>query len=108
MYADKRKVHDHLVKVGKEHPEFSYAALITGGFLTFGVQTGFLGYDWKNHTATIVDGGGLQVNYTDITQVALGVARILERDISGYLKISSVACSQNDIVEVLERRQSEV
>lgn len=106
-YAEKKTVHDYLVKTATENPGFTYAALINGPFLSWGLGNGFLGYDLKDHKATVVDGGDLKVSYTEIPQVALGVARILERDVSGYLYISSVTASQNQIVDALERVSGE-
>ena len=38
-----------------------------------------------------------------IPQVALAVVRVLERDLSAYLKISPVTCDQNEIHEALEK-----
>ena len=106
-YADKKTVHDHLVKVAAENPGFSYCALITGPFFTWGIQVGFLGYDLAKKTATIMDGGDLKISYTDIPQIAVGVARALEKDASGYLHISSLTVSQNEILAALEKEIGE-
>lgn len=100
-------MHDYLVKTAAENPGFTYAALINGPFFSWGLMNGFLGYDLKNRIATILDGGDLKVSYTEIPQVALGVARILERDVSGYLYISSVTATQNQILAALERISGE-
>lgn len=102
-YAEKKKVHDYLVKTADENLGFSFAALINGPLFDWGLSNGFLGYDLNKHQATILDGGDIKVSYTAIPQVALGVAKILERDISGYLYISSLTVSQNEIVDALER-----
>lgn len=106
-YGDKKTIHDHLVKVAAENSGFTYCALITGPFFTWGIQTGFLGYDLTKKTATIMDGGDLKISYTDIPHVALGVARALEKDASGYLHISSFTVSQNEILTALEKEIGE-
>lgn len=95
------------MKVAAENPRFSYCALITGPFFTWGVQVGFLGYDLAKKIATIMDGGDLKISYTDIPHVALGVARALEKDASGYLHISSFTVSQNEILAALEKEIGE-
>ena len=97
-----KDVHDYLVKTASSLPGFTYCALMTGPLFDFGLQSGMLGFDLKEKKATILDGGLLQVSYTTLPQAALGVARALERDASGYLKISSVTCSQNQLLEALE------
>lgn len=62
-----------------------------------------MGYDLAKNTATIMDSGDLKVSYTDIPHAALAVARALERDMSGYLYISSLTVSQNEILAALEK-----
>ena len=106
-YGEKKAVHDHLVKVATENSGFTYCALITGPFFPWGVQVGFLGYDLAKKTATIMDGGDLKISYTDLAHVALGVARALEKDASGYLYISSLSVSQNEILAALEKEIGE-
>ena len=57
--------------------------------------------------AGIYDGGELRVSYSEISQVGLAVARALERSVTGYVRISSLTTTQNQIVEALERISGE-
>lgn len=102
-YRDKRTVHDRLLQAGMDNPNFKYTGIISGPFFSWGIASGFLGYDVKEKTAWLYDEGTLPVSYSEISQVGLAVARSLERGVTGYLSISSITTTQNEIVKTLER-----
>ena len=84
------------------HSWFRYTGIISGPFFSWGIASGFLGYDVKKKTAWLYDEGTLPVSYTEISQVGLAVARSLERGVTGYLHISSITTTQNEIMKTLE------
>lgn len=47
------------------------------------------------------------MTYSEISQVGLAVSRALEREVTGYLRISSITTTQNELLTALERTSGE-
>lgn len=71
-----------------------------------GLQTGFLGFDLKTHSATIYDEGDAPVNGTNLADVAQSIVSILSKPdetANKYLFIQNIKATQNQILAALEK-----
>ncbi|KAL8727693.1 MAG: hypothetical protein Q9166_005866 [cf. Caloplaca sp. 2 TL-2023] len=90
----------------KESSGLSWTAVINGAFFDWGLYTGFLGFDLKNHTATIFDAGNAPVNATNLADVGQSIVSILSKPdetANKFVFIQSVKTDQNQILAALEK-----
>ncbi|KAL3481021.1 hypothetical protein BJX99DRAFT_219539 [Aspergillus californicus] len=95
VFGDKVAVQQHLKKVSQESG-LSYSLLITGPFLDWGLQNGFL-LDLSGPVATLYDGGERKVSATTLKGVGKAVAGI----------INNLSATENRTVYVNEARVSQ-
>lgn len=75
-----------------------------------GLQTGFLGFDLKSHTAQIYDAGDAKINMTTLSVVGQSVASVLQHPAetaNRYVYVQSTVGTQNEILAALEKSTSE-
>lgn len=71
-----------------------------------GLQTGFLGFDLKAHTARIYDAGDAKVNMTLLSTVGQAVASVLQHPAetaNRYIYVQTAMGTQNDLLAALEK-----
>ena len=91
----------------KESHELSWTAVIVGAFFDWGLGNGALGINAPARTATIVDGGNVPYEATNIGQIGRAVAAILspahlDDTANQYVYINSFTVTQNEVIEALE------
>ncbi|KAI9751935.1 MAG: hypothetical protein M4579_005818 [Chaenotheca gracillima] len=105
--SKKLEVTDHIRKLSKEYPQFSYTNISTGPFFDWGLINGFLGADLSNHTFTLWDDGTRPFSVTLVSSIARAVVRILLHTPSSetsnrHLFISSFEITQSQLLQALE------
>lgn len=96
-------------KLRSHESTMGWTGIVTGLFLDWGLVTGFLGYDCKNHAATIWDDGNHEFNVTNITDIAEALVTLLtnekarEKAKNKTVWISSVRTNQNEILATVEK-----
>ncbi|KAI1208148.1 NmrA-like family protein [Annulohypoxylon truncatum] len=106
MMGGKARVNSELQ--AKEGTGLTWTAIHTGIFLDVGLMTGFLGYDLKEHTATIWDDGNATFSVSTKGNVAKAVTRVLrnpEITSNQHVFVSSLETSMNEILSGLEKGQ---
>ncbi|KAI1099215.1 NmrA-like family protein [Jackrogersella minutella] len=92
----------------KEANGLSWTALCVGMFLDMGLVTGFMGYDLKEHTATIWDDGNQRFSSSTRASIAKAVSGVLKhpKDTTNqYVFVSSFETSMNELLSALEKAQ---
>ena len=90
----------------KQSPTFTWTAVLTGPFFDWGLTTGFLGFDLKNHTAKIFDGGKGVFSTTALPTIGLAVARSLkavDETANKFVYVSSFETTQLEILASVEK-----
>ncbi|KAF2431557.1 NAD(P)-binding protein [Tothia fuscella] len=93
----------------KESKDFSWTALITGPFFDWGLKIGFLGFNFKDHTAEIWDSGSAPFSTTNLPTIGLSLVKILSTEsnlkatANKYIYVASHTVSQNDILKAVEK-----
>ncbi|MCJ1303939.1 hypothetical protein MMC08_006750 [Hypocenomyce scalaris] len=96
----------YLKEKARANPQFTWTSLITGPFFDRGLQTGFLGFNIADSTATIYDSGEQAGSVTNMSTIGMAIARILskpEETANQYLYIASHTTSQNAILAAFEK-----
>ena len=91
--------------VAHESSTFSWTAITTGVFFDWGLRSGFLHYNLKQHTALVLNDGKTQFSATTLSTVGEAVVRVLEREEASKNKtlfIHSFVTSQIDVVRALK------
>ena len=84
----------------------SWTSVITGPFFDWGLKVGFLGFNAKNKTATIVDSGNATFSTTNLGIVGDAVVKALENaeaTKNQYVYVSGFQTSQNEILAATEK-----
>ncbi|KAI2464646.1 NmrA-like family protein [Annulohypoxylon bovei var. microspora] len=108
MMGGKARVNGELEAKAKEGSGLTWTAISTGLFLDIGLMTGFLGYDLKEHAATIWDDGNTKFSASTKGNVAKAVCRVLrnpEVTANQHVFVSSLETSMNEILCALEKGQ---
>ncbi|KAI8922224.1 hypothetical protein DFJ77DRAFT_495485 [Powellomyces hirtus] len=103
--GSKATIVQYLRELAEKNPNFTWTAVTTGAFFDWGLQVGFLGFDLKKHTATILDGGNHTTSYTNLATIGKAVANILSQPAetaNRSIYISSFATTQNQLLAALE------
>ncbi|KAE8147076.1 putative isoflavone reductase [Aspergillus avenaceus] len=98
VYGNKVAVQEHLKRVSAES-DLSYTLVLTGAFLEFGLQTGFLVN--LAGPAELYDGGEGQVSISSlpgIGQAVVGVVRNLDKTRNETVYVSQVNASQKELL----------
>jgi hypothetical protein len=61
----------------KHQSRLAHTFITTGGFLDWGLDNGFLGFDIPNHTATLYDEGKYSVSATTLSSIGKAVVAII-------------------------------
>ncbi|KAI4256584.1 MAG: hypothetical protein LQ352_002023 [Teloschistes flavicans] len=108
MFGGKAAITGYLKK--KESSGMTWTAIVNGAFFDWGLQTGFLGFDLKSHTAQIYDAGDAKINMTTLSVVGQSVASVLQHPAetaNRYVYVQSTVGTQNEILAALEKSTSE-
>ncbi|KAL8777090.1 MAG: hypothetical protein Q9203_002899 [Teloschistes exilis] len=104
MFGGKAAITNYLKK--KESSGMTWTAIVNGAFFDWGLQTGFLGFDLKAHTARIYDAGDAKVNMTLLSTVGQAVASVLQHPAetaNRYIYVQTAMGTQNDLLAALEK-----
>jgi uncharacterized protein YbjT (DUF2867 family) len=88
------------------HPEFTWTGVATGIFFDWGLNTGFLDFDLKNHSVTVWDDGNTRFSTTNLATVGRYVAAALkhpEETANKYIFVQSFSTTQNEVIALLEK-----
>ncbi|KAI9824650.1 MAG: hypothetical protein M1826_007289 [Phylliscum demangeonii] len=128
LYKPKVEVVEYLQSKSKEHPDFTWTAIMCGAFygpslphllrrvgeadeadgsacLDWCLRMGVGAIDLKKHTAIIWDDGNKRwsaTNMATIGQSVVGVLTHLAETKNRYVRIQSFSASQNEVLAVLE------
>jgi hypothetical protein len=106
LFGPKRAVADHL---RKNEPSISWTGISTGPFFDWGLQVGFLGFNLKNHSATIYQPGHDQrFSTTTVADIGTAVAHALlpannSQTKNKYIYVRSLTTTQDEILAALEK-----
>ncbi|RYP13119.1 hypothetical protein DL767_010878 [Monosporascus sp. MG133] len=92
----------------KENTGLTWTAICTGIFTDIGLTTGFMGFDLKEHKATVWDDGNHKFSSTPRENAAMAVLAVLkhpEVTENQYVYVSSFEISLNELVSALEKAQ---
>ncbi|KAF2116826.1 isoflavone reductase family protein-like protein CipA [Lophiotrema nucula] len=90
----------------KKESEISWTSVITGPFFDWGLKVGFLGFDFKNKKASLVDDGKGTFSATNLNQIGKSLIKILqkpEETKNTYVYVSSFETTQRDILAAVEK-----
>jgi len=91
---------------GKEKEGLTWTSFVTGSFFELAIETGYMGYDLKEHKATIVNDGNDTWSTTTFAAIGAAVRNsmlIPEKTANKYIFIASFTVSQNDVLASLEK-----
>jgi len=100
----KIRVEEHIEKLSSEG-KISYTAIGTGIFFNWALTIGFLGIDFVNKKAVLLNDGNLKINVTNLSSIAETVVTVLSKpDIikNRLALIHDMFISQNDVLKVVE------
>ncbi|PWY91288.1 NmrA-like family protein [Aspergillus sclerotioniger CBS 115572] len=103
MFQQKRDVINYLKE--KEKEGLSWTGIATSGLFDWGLTAGFLGFDLKEHTALIWDGGVTRFTLTNEKQLGDSVASVIlhpEETKNRFVYVASVELTQKEALETLE------
>ncbi|KAI1458815.1 NmrA-like family protein [Annulohypoxylon moriforme] len=106
MMGGKARVNSTLQS--KQSTGLTWTAISTGIFLDIALMSGFLGYDLKEHTATIWDDGNVKFSVSTKRNVAKAITRVLrnpEVTANQHIYVSSLETTMNEILSGLEKGQ---
>ena len=104
IFGAKVEIRDYLKS--KESTGFTWTGIINGAFFDWGLKVGFLGFDFKEHTATIYDSGDAKTDLTLLSTIGKATGSVLEHaaeTANKYVCINSFFVSQNEILAALEK-----
>ncbi|KAF4462099.1 isoflavone reductase family [Fusarium albosuccineum] len=90
--------------------QMSWTSLVTGGFFDWAMKVGFFKFDLATKTVTLIDDGTSVFTATTLSTVGKALIACLnhaEETKNQYVLISSFNVSQRDILEVVERVDSQ-
>ncbi|KIW49973.1 hypothetical protein PV05_11600 [Exophiala xenobiotica] len=111
LYKSKKEVRDYLIGLSqRSRPDGSHltwTSLITGHFFDYGLKSGLLAVDIKEHKARVFDGGNIRFSASTLADIGLATAKVLGR--VGDARLSnklvnahSVATTQNELIGKVE------
>jgi hypothetical protein len=83
-----------------------WSSLINGVFFDWGLKVGFLGFDFKSKTATLIDEGQHAFSGTNLHKIGLALIASLQKPTetkNQYIYVSSFDISQKDILAEFEK-----
>lgn len=109
IYGTRYKVLDYLhTKV--EEGAITSTVFFAGAFLEFGLQTGFLGYNFKSKTAIIQEDGNIPFSVSSSRTVAraiLGALNYFDETKNKLIRIHDGVTTQNELLNLIERISGE-
>ncbi|KAJ4982608.1 isoflavone reductase [Stagonosporopsis vannaccii] len=93
-------------KEGAGDGKLSWTSVICGGFFDWWLYTGYLGFDLKNRSAELVDGGSSVATFTTLPALGEAVVKILDHAVetrNQYVFTSSFEISTQDLLSVIEK-----
>jgi hypothetical protein len=102
-FNKKKTIVDYLKS--KEN-EISWSSVVTGPFFDWGIKVGFLGFDARRKTVTLIDEGKAPISVTNMPQVGRAVVKVLqkaEETKNQYVFVSSFQTTQKDILAGVEK-----
>lgn len=104
LFGAKVEVRDYLKS--KESSGLTWTGIINGAFFDWGLRVGFLGFNFKEHTATIYGSGDAKTDVTLLSTIGKATGSVLEHaaeTANKYVSINSFFVSQNEILAALEK-----
>lgn len=84
----------------------SWSSIVTGPFFDWGIKVGFLGFDPKSKTATIVDSGNATFSTTNLGAIGQAAVKVLENadaTKNQYVYIGGFQTTQNEVLAAAEK-----
>ncbi|KAK8216119.1 hypothetical protein IWZ01DRAFT_566003 [Phyllosticta capitalensis] len=106
ILAPKRQTVEYL---STKQGSISWTALITGPFFDWGLQVGFLGFDFANGTMRRWDGGDVRFSATNLRTIGRALVGLLtkpeayEGSANAYVFIESHQTTQNELRAAIEK-----
>ncbi|MCJ1462475.1 hypothetical protein MMC07_001077 [Pseudocyphellaria aurata] len=91
---------------GKEKEGLTWTAFVTGPFFEWATQSGFLGFNLKEHKATILNHGNDRWSTSTFSAVGSAVKNAMlipEKTANKYLYVGSFTISQNELLASFEK-----
>lgn len=88
----------------------SWTSVITGPFFDWGLKVGFLGFNLKDKTYTIIDSGNATFSTTNLLYIGKALVAALEKadaTKNQYVYVSEFQISQNELLAVAEKVSGE-
>jgi len=95
------------LRAAADEGKITWSVINTGRFLDSGLQLPLLGFDFKNHSARIIDGGNRKLTTITMAQVGEATVQILlhpDEWSNRAAKISTLTVTQNELLAALEQR----
>lgn len=86
--------------------EISWTSIVTGAFLDWGLNAGFMGFDGKSKTATIIDNGEAVFSANNLDQIGATTVKALqhaELTKNQYVYISGFQTTQKEVLAIAEK-----
>jgi len=102
----KVETQEYLKEKVKENPNFSYTLVLTGPFLDYGLDTGFV-LSPKQHKATVVDGGDVPFSATTLPSIAkalVGVVQHLDETKNRAVYVHDATLTQNQLIAATKKK----
>ncbi|GLB07064.1 hypothetical protein AtubIFM57258_002385 [Aspergillus tubingensis] len=103
LFQQKRDIINYLKE--KEEEGLSWTGIATSGLFDWGLESGFLGFDIKNKSALIWDGGATSFTLTNEKQLGKAVLSVVlqpEETKNRFLYIASIETTHNEVLKTLE------
>ncbi|TKX24382.1 hypothetical protein C1H76_3488 [Elsinoe australis] len=108
LFVRKTWVREHLDDLAKQHPGFSWTALVSGHFFDWALKTNFIHFDLKKRKAEILGDGKQRSSLSTLPRIADATVRILkmaerEETRDRVLFMQSFCVTQLDILEAVQK-----
>jgi putative NADH-flavin reductase len=102
FFAEKTQTQEYLFEKVKENPELSYTFVYTNTFLDWQMKLGLLA-DFKNHKATLYDGGDRPFSATRLATIGktlVAIVNKLDQTKDQDIYIHDLVLTQNHLIEI--------
>ena len=93
-------------RLADDNPGFTWTSIATGHFFDYGLHTELLGFNVKEGTAKVFDGGDVPFSACTTEQVGRAVVKVLAHEAETANKmilVQSFRVTQNEVLEVVEQ-----
>jgi nucleoside-diphosphate-sugar epimerase len=103
IFGAKKATVDYLKKT---EDKLSWTSIITGAFFDWGLKVGFLGFDAKSKTATLIDEGKGRFSTTNLRQIGRALIKALQKadeTKNQVVYVSSFEVTQAELLPIVEK-----